>query len=104
MEEALKKQEEAESKMNEDDDEKEVNSKSAEYKLVVIYDENTFSSNLESALSVAFSDNQLELKSMDLGIQILKFSSEYISNSLLTLSDENRCVTHLPRDNHRYVL
>merc|ERR1719499_62427 len=49
MEAVLKKQEEAESKMNEDD----------------------FSSNLESALSVGFGDDALELKSMNAGIHIL---------------------------------
>merc|ERR1719499_375825 len=52
MEAVLKKQEEAESKMQDDDDQKETESKSSDIKLSVIYDENAFTSALTTVFNV----------------------------------------------------
>ena len=112
MEAVLKKQEEAESKMNDDADEKETVSKSSDIKLQVIYDEDTFSSNLDSVFDVGFNGDKLDLKyklyngqpqSKNSAIKVLTFSTMYKSSGL-ELSDNDRCVTKTHSDGHRYIL
>ena len=106
MEAVLKKQEEAESKINDDDDQKETEVRSADIKLTVIYDEKAFSSALETALNVGFNEDELDLKydGMSFGITILKFSTAYKSHGSFELSDDNRCAKKIGGSNHKWIL
>ena len=106
METVLKRQEEAESKMKDDDDQKETESKASDIKLAVIYDEKAFTSALDTVFNVGFNEDELDLK-YDYGLfgfRILKFSTEYKSSAYLTLSDDNRCVKKVNANDHRYIL
>ena len=107
MEAVLRNQEEAESKMNDDDgdDEKDSEFKSSDIKLTVIYDEKAFASSLDTVFNVRFNDDELDLKydGMPGSVEVLSFSTTYKSTSQITLSDDNRCATKT-QNGHRYIL
>ena len=107
MEAVLKKQEEAESKINDNDDEKDTEPRSSDIKLTVIYDEKVFTSALETALNVGFNEDELDLKYDGMpmtAIEILKFSTTYQSSSSFELSDDNRCAKLVVHGYYKYIL
>lgn len=72
--------------------------------IIVKYDQKAFDSNFNAAVKVDFDDKKFELKHQIYGIQILQFSTEFISQSGLQLSDNNKCVKRINESGHTYVL